>query len=79
MIPELCFHNRDVSPTSPQNIGFGYVGIEDRLLDPSPTILGHDRNKTRQGGCIVALGNISLHSNVATNLSNLSSTNAAPY
>ena len=52
MNPELCFRNWDVPPTSPQNIGFGYVGIEDRLLDPSPTILGHDRNKTQQGGAL---------------------------
>ena len=52
MNPKLCFHNHDVSPTSPQNVGFGDVGIEGRLLGLGPTGLGHDQNKPWQGGAL---------------------------
>ena len=42
----IMFSQWDVSHTSPQNVGFDDVGVEGRLLDPCPTILGHNRNKT---------------------------------
>ena len=52
MTPELCFRNQDVSPTSPQTVGFNNIDVEGMLLDPCPPILGHDRNKPQQDGAL---------------------------